>query len=106
VSIAVVLPDGEFGRDEVVTFSHDTQIPVLVRAKRNMSVEFEGECLTLNALAVRFPPERCHLYAQSAWRVCRLPVSRAVGAFGVLIVWRKVHGEWSCFLLFSTLTLP
>jgi hypothetical protein len=102
VSIAGVLLDGEFGRDEVVTFSHDTQIPVLVRAKRTMRVDVEGETLTLNALAVRFPPERCHLYAEFGWRVRRLPVSRAVGAFDVLIVWRKVHGKWSCFFLFST----
>jgi hypothetical protein len=102
VFVAGVLLDGEVGRDEVVTFSHDTQIPVLVRAKRTMTVQVEGEALTLNALADRFPPERCHLYAELNWRVRRLPVSRDVGAFDVLIIWRKVHGQWSCFFLFST----
>ncbi|UQN08859.1 hypothetical protein [Deinococcus sp. QL22] len=85
-----------------MTFSHDTQIPVLERAKRNMSVHVEGESLTLNALAERFPPERCPLDAELGWRVRRLPVSRDVGAFDVLILWRRVHGEWSCFFLFST----
>ena len=102
VAMAGVLVDGEFGRDEVVTFSHETQIPVLVRAKRNMTVEFEGESLTLEALAEQFPPQRCHLYAELEWRVRRLRVSRAVGTFDVLIVWRKVHGEWTRFFLFST----
>lgn len=102
VAMAGVLVDGEFGRDEVVAFSHETQIPMLVRAKRNMTVEFEGESLTLEALAGQFPPERCHLYAELEWRVRRLRVSRAVGTFDVLIVWRKVHGEWTCFFLFST----
>ena len=102
VPMAGVLVDGEFGRDDVVTFSHDTQIPVLVRAKRTLNVQFEGEGLTLEALAERFPPQRCHLYTELKWRVRRLRVSREVGTFDVLIVWRRVHGEWSCFFLFST----
>ncbi|THF70179.1 hypothetical protein E7T06_08310 [Deinococcus sp. Arct2-2] len=53
VSIAGVRLDGEFGRDQVVTEGHDTQIPVLVRAQRNMGVEAE-----------RVPPERCPLSAE------------------------------------------
>lgn len=102
VEIAGLLLDGEFGRDAVVTFSRDTQIPVLVRAKANMIVQIEGEALTLDALAEQDPPERCHSYAEFGWRVRRLEAAREVGQFDVLIVWRRVHGEWTRFFLFST----
>ncbi|GAA5449611.1 hypothetical protein Ddep01_03400 [Deinococcus depolymerans] len=102
VPMAGLLLDGEFGRDAAVTFSREHQIPVLIRAKANMTVQFEGESLTLGALSRQFPPERCHLYAEFGWRVRRLPVAREVGGFDVLIVWRKVHGEWTRFFLFST----
>lgn len=67
-----------------------------------MMVEFEGEGLTLDALAEQFPPERCHPDAEFGWRVRRLHVSRQVGTFDVLIVWRQVHGQWTRFFLFST----
>ncbi|MFC6751814.1 transposase [Deinococcus aquaticus] len=102
VPMAGLLLDGEFGRDAAVTFSREHQIPVLIRAKATMTVQFEGESLTLGALSRQFPPERCHLYAEFGWRVRRLSVAREVGGFDVLIVWRKVHGEWTRFFLFST----
>lgn len=102
VPIAGLLLDGEFGRDAAVTFSQETQIAVLIRAKASMTVQFEGESLTLDALGQKFPPQRCHLYDAFGWRVRRLRVSREVGDFDVLIVWRKVHGEWTRFFLFST----
>ncbi|MFW8628003.1 transposase, partial [Deinococcus sp. ME38] len=102
VPVAGLLLDGEFGRDAAVTFSREHQMPVLIRAKATMTVQFEGESLTLGALSRQFPPERCHLYAEFGWRVRRLSVCREVGGFDVLIVWRKVHGEWTRFFLFST----
>ncbi|MXV22105.1 hypothetical protein, partial [Deinococcus xianganensis] len=43
VPIAGLLLDGEFGRDAAVTFSQETQIAVLIRAKASMTVQFEGE---------------------------------------------------------------
>ncbi|BBN96558.1 PAS domain S-box [Deinococcus grandis] len=102
VPIAGLLLDGEFGRDAAVTFSQETQIAVLIRAKASMTVQFEGESLTLDALGQKFPPQRCHPYDAFGWRVRRLRVSREVGDFDVLIVWRKVHGEWTRFFLFKT----
>ncbi|OWL96159.1 hypothetical protein CBQ26_10245 [Deinococcus indicus] len=60
VPMAGLLLYGEFGRDAAVTFSREHQIPVLIRAKANMTVQFEGESLTLGALSRQFPPERCH----------------------------------------------
>ena len=78
VPLAGLLLYDKFGRDAAVTFSYDTQIPVLIRAKANTTVHVEGESLTLDAMGKQFPPERCRLYAEFGWRVCRLRALREV----------------------------
>lgn len=96
------LLDGEFGADESVHFSQTHGVPVLVRAKRTLGVEFEGQCLTLEQLATQFDHTRCHPYAEFGWRAKRLGVRRAARTFDVLIIWRLVHGVWEVFFLIST----
>lgn len=96
------LLDGEFGADDAVELSQTHQVPVLVRAKRTLSVEFEGQVLTLKQLAAQFDHSKCHPYAEFDWRAKRVRVSRSKRAFDLLIIWRKVHGVWEVFSLIST----
>lgn len=102
VDFAGFIVDGEIGRDEALKFSLEKEIPVLIRAKSNMKVEFEGELLSLKQLAALFGPQRCHLYSDMNWRAKRLSVKRNGLSFDVLIVWRSVHGVRTPFFLFST----
>lgn len=102
LSFAGVLLDGEFGGDESIEFSQTHDIPVLVRAKRTLTVEFEGQHLTLAQLATQFDHTKCHPYAEFGWRAKRLAVCRSGRAFDVLIIWRNVHGVWEAFFLIST----
>lgn len=96
------LLDGEFGADDSIEFSQSHGVPVLVRAKRTLSVAFEGQTLTLEELAALFDHTKCHPYAEFGWRAKRLSVSRSGRAFDVLVIWRKVHGVWEVFFLIST----
>lgn len=102
VSFAGVLLDGEFGRDEVLEFSVTQGIAVLIRAKNNMVVEFEGEPLSLKRLSERFDSQQGHLYQDVYWRAKRLPVKRKGLSFDLIIIWRSVYGTWTPFFLFST----
>lgn len=102
VTFAGFIVDGEIGRDEALEFSLAEEIPVLIRAKNNMKVVFEGECLSLKQLAALFGPQCCHLYSDVQWRAKRLSVQRNEMAFDVLVIWRSVHGIWTPFFLFST----
>lgn len=96
------LLDGEFGADDSINFSQTHGVPVLVRAKRTLGVEFEGQTLTLKQLAAQFDHTKCHPYAEFGWRAKRLSVCRSDRAFDVLIIWRKVHDVWEVFFLIST----
>ena len=102
VPFAGFIVDGEIGRDEALEFSLAEGIPVLIRAKNNMKVMFEGEVLSLKQLAALFGPQRCHLYSDVQWRAKRLSVQRKGMTFDVLIIWRSVRGVWTPFFLFST----
>ena len=96
VAFAGFIVDGEIGRNEALEFSLTEGIPVLIRAKNNMKVIFEGEALSLKQLAALFGPQRCHLYSNVQWRAKRLSVQRNSTTFDVLILSTRQFRKTLC----------
>jgi hypothetical protein len=103
IAFEAVLVDGEFTSKESLNGLAKAGIAIIGRYRTDVNVEFEGETLSIKALAQRFPPGKAHYYNHFGCYVKRVKVLiPGVGTIALIFIWKRVSDGLDLCVLVST----
>jgi hypothetical protein len=98
-----VLVDGEFTSKEALIGLAKISVPIIGRFRTDIKVEFEGEILSVKALAQKFKPGKSRYYKRFECYAKRVKVNiTEVGCIELIIIWKRTSDGLDLCVLVNT----